>query len=115
MGADTVIENKDFEALIRQYDRDSAFFMRSAYYETEGHYAVVFRKEGSQTAPRHSDRGRGSGWSATMTAISSGNCMQDILLQPLRASITWLRGMREGCEFQEVIITNYDPGEEGAS
>ena len=24
--ADTVIENKDFEALIRQYDRDSAFF-----------------------------------------------------------------------------------------
>ena len=44
--ADTVIENKDFEALIRQYDRDSAFFYCDPpYYETEGHYAVVFRKE----------------------------------------------------------------------
>lgn len=29
--ADTVVENKDFEALIRQYDRDNAFFLlRSA-------------------------------------------------------------------------------------
>ena len=44
--ADTVVENKDFEALIRQYDRDSAFFYCDPpYYETEGHYAVVFRRE----------------------------------------------------------------------
>ena len=43
--AETVIENKDFEALIGQYDRDSAFFYCDPpYYETEGHYAVVFRK-----------------------------------------------------------------------
>jgi len=43
---DTVVENKDFEALIRQYDRDNAFFYCDPpYYETEGHYAVVFRKE----------------------------------------------------------------------
>lgn len=44
--ADTVIENKDFEALIRQYDREHAFFYCDPpYYETEGHYEVVFRKE----------------------------------------------------------------------
>ena len=44
--ADTVIENKDFEALIRQYDREGAFFYCDPpYYETEGHYAVVFRRE----------------------------------------------------------------------
>ncbi len=37
--ADTVVENKDFEALIRQYDRDNAFFYCDPpYYETEGHY-----------------------------------------------------------------------------
>ena len=43
--ADTVIENKDFEALIRQYDRIVPFFdCDPPYYETEGHYAVVFRK-----------------------------------------------------------------------
>lgn len=36
---DTVIENKDFEALIRQYDRPNAFFYCDPpYFETEGHY-----------------------------------------------------------------------------
>lgn len=44
--ANTVIENKDFEALICQYDRDDAFFYCDPpYYETEGHYMVVFTKE----------------------------------------------------------------------
>ena len=41
-----MIENKDFEALIRQYDRPNAFFYCDPpYFETEGHYEVVFRKE----------------------------------------------------------------------
>lgn len=101
--ADTVIENKDFEALIRQYDRDSAFFYCDPpYYETEGHYAVVFRKEDHK---RLRDTLTGSsGWSATMTAISSGNCMQDILLQLLPASITWPRGMRAVVSFQRSLL-----------
>ena len=44
--ANTVIENKDFEALIRQYDRPDAFFYCDPpYYETEGHYEVAFPKE----------------------------------------------------------------------
>jgi len=43
---DTVIENKDFEDLIRQYDRENAFiYCDPPYYQTEGHYAVEFRKE----------------------------------------------------------------------
>ncbi len=44
--ADTIIENKDFEALIYQYDRPDAFFYCDPpYYETEGHYEVEFTKE----------------------------------------------------------------------
>lgn len=44
--ANTVIENKDFEALINQYDRDDAFFyLDPPYYTTEGMYEVVFTKE----------------------------------------------------------------------
>lgn len=44
--ANTIIENKDFEALILQYDRPDAFFyLDPPYYETEGHYTVVFNKE----------------------------------------------------------------------
>lgn len=43
--ANTVIENKDFEALIRQYDRESAFiYCDPPYYMTEDHYAVEFPK-----------------------------------------------------------------------
>ena len=30
--------------------------------------------------------------------------MQDILLQPLRASITWLRGMRKVVSFQRSLL-----------
>ena len=36
------VENKDFEALIRQYDRESAFFYCDPpYFEAEGCYAVL--------------------------------------------------------------------------
>ena len=41
-----MVENKDFEALIRQYDREDAFFYCDPpYYKTEGHYEVVFRRD----------------------------------------------------------------------
>jgi DNA adenine methylase len=73
--SDTVVENKDFEALIRQYDRDNAFFYCDPpYYETEGHYAGFH-----------------------------------IL------SVTRINNLAQrydgGCEYPELIITNYDPKE----
>lgn len=44
--ANTIVENKDFEALICQYDRTNAFFYCDPpYYETEGMYEVLFTKE----------------------------------------------------------------------
>lgn len=43
---ETVIENKDFESLIKQYDRyESFFYLDPPYVETEGHYMVEFPKE----------------------------------------------------------------------
>ncbi len=42
---EVTIENKDFEALIKQYDRPNAFYLlRSPYYDAEGFYAVAFPK-----------------------------------------------------------------------
>lgn len=42
---ETVIENKDFESLIKQYDRcESFFYLDPPYVETEGHYMVEFPK-----------------------------------------------------------------------
>ncbi len=44
--ANVVIENKDFEALIRHYDRDeTVFYCDPPYYMTEGMYAAVFTSE----------------------------------------------------------------------
>ena len=41
--ANTVIENQDFETLIRHYDRPDAFFyLDPPYYETEDMYDVAF-------------------------------------------------------------------------
>ena len=40
------IENKDFEAILRHYDRENSFFYCDPpYYETEGHYEVEFAKD----------------------------------------------------------------------
>lgn len=45
-GNGVIIENKDFESLIRHYDRPEAFFYCDPpYYEAEGCYAMVFNKE----------------------------------------------------------------------
>ena len=44
--ANVVIENQDFETLIKHYDRDNTFFYCDPpYYETEGMYAACFTKE----------------------------------------------------------------------
>jgi DNA adenine methylase len=45
-GNGVILENKDFESLIRQYDRpESFFYCDPPYYQTEGCYAVAFKKE----------------------------------------------------------------------
>ena len=95
--SETVIENKDFEALIRQYDRDNAFFYCDPpYYETEGHYEVVFRKEDHMRLRDTLKACRGyDGY--YITAVTRLNNLA--------------QRYEGGCEFPEVIITNYDPKE----
>ena len=110
--ADTVIENKDFEALIRQYDRDSAFFYCDPpYYETEGHYAVVFRKEDHKRLRDTLTGSRGK-W---MVSYNDCDFIRELYAGYFITAVTRINNLaqryEEGCEFPEVIITNYDPGE----
>ena len=86
--ADTVIENKDFEALIRQYDRESAMKPKDIMKWCFGKRIIRGFGIRCQAAGE-------SGWSATMTAHSSGNFMKGTLLRQLRESITWRSGMTE--------------------
>ena len=110
--SETVIENKDFEALIRQYDRDNAFFYCDPpYYETEGHYEVVFRKEDHMRLRDTLKACRGK-W---MVSYNDCDFIRELYDGYYITAVTRLNNLAQryegGCEFPEVIITNYDPKE----
>lgn len=111
--SDTVVENKDFEALIRQYDRENAFFYCDPpYYETEGHYAVVFRKE-DHTRLRDALAVSKGKW---MVSYNDCEFIRELYAGYTITAVTRINNLAQrydgGCEFPEVIITNYDPREQ---
>lgn len=106
---DTVIENKDFEALIRQYDRGNAFFYCDPpYFETEGHYEVVFRKE-DHVRLRDTLAGIEGKF-----MVSYNDCAyirelyQDFQIEPVTRINNLAQRYDNGCEYPEVLIANYD-------
>ncbi len=110
--ADTVVENKDFEALIRQYDRDSAFFYCDPpYYETEGHYEVAFRKEDHKRLRDTLSDCKGK-W---MVSYNDCEFIRELYKGYEITAVSRLNNLAQryegGCEFPEVLITNYDPKE----
>ena len=110
--SETVIENKDFEALIRQYDRDNAFFYCDPpYYETEGHSEVVFRMEDHMRLRDTLKACRGK-W---MVSYNDCDFIRELYDGYYITAVTRLNNLAQryegGCEFPEVIITNYDPKE----
>ena len=110
--ADTVVENKDFEALIRQYDRDSAFFYCDPpYFQTEGHYEVVFRKEDHQRL-RDTLTGCKGKW---MVSYNDCEFIRELYKGYEITAVSRLNNLAQryegGCEFPEVLVTNYDPKE----
>ena len=110
--ADTVVENKDFEALIRQYDRDSAFFYCDPpYFQTEGHYEVVFRKEDHQRL-RDTLTGCKEKW---MVSYNDCEFIRELYKGYEITAVSRLNNLAQryegGCEFPEVLVTNYDPKE----
>ena len=109
---DTTVENKDFEALIRHYDRDDAFFYCDPpYYETEGHYAVEFRKSDHQRLRDTLASSRGK-W---MVSYNDCEFIRELYAGYHITAVTRINNLAQrydgGCEFPEVIITNYDPKE----
>ena len=109
---DTVIENKDFEALIRQYDRPNAFFYCDPpYYETEGHYEVVFRKE-DHVRLRDTLKGIQGKF---MVSYNDCEYIRELYRDFQIEAVTRINNMAQrydsGSEFPEVLIANYDMGE----
>ncbi|MGX8833709.1 DNA adenine methylase [Amedibacillus sp. YH-ame6] len=107
--ANTIVENKDFEALICQYDRPNAFFYCDPpYYETEGMYEVMFTKE---------DHTRLRDCLANIQGkflLSYNDCefIRELYKNFYIESCTRVNNMalryNNEAEFPEVLISNYD-------
>jgi len=109
---DTIIENKDFEELIRQYDRENAFiYCDPPYYQTEGHYAVEFKKEDHYRL-RDTLAGCQGKW-----LVSYNDCefirelYKDFSIEAVSRINNLAQRYDNGCEYAEVLISNYDTGE----
>ena len=109
---DTVIENKDFEDLIRQYDRENAFiYCDPPYYLTEGHYAVEFRREDHFRLRDTLKNCQGK------FLVSYNDCefirelYQDFRIETVSRLNNLAQRYDSGCEYAEVLISNYDTGE----
>ncbi len=111
--ANTVIENKDFEALLRQYDRENAFFYCDPpYYMTEDHYAVEFPKTDHVRLRDALKKCEGK-W-----MVSYNDCayIRKLYEGCHIKAVSRLNNMAQryegGAEYPELIITNYDPEEQ---
>lgn len=109
---DTVIENKDFEDLIRQYDRENAFiYCDPPYYQTEGHYAVEFKKEDHYRLRDTLADCRGK------FLVSYNDCefirelYHDFRIEAVSRLNNLAQRYDNGSEYAEVFISNYDTEE----
>ena len=105
--ANVVIENKDFEDLIRQYDRDDAYiYCDPPYFEAEC-YEVGFPKENHQRL--HDVLLNCQGY----VMVSYNYCeyiselyQEFYIFRTVRPNSM---SQKAGSEYEEAIITNYDP------
>ena len=110
--ANTVIENKDFEALIRQYDRENAFlYCDPPYFMTEDHYEVEFPRQ-NHVRLRETLAGCQGKW---MVSYNDCDYIRGLYEGCHITAVSRINNLAQrydrGCEFPEVIITNYDPQE----
>lgn len=108
----TVIENKDFEALIRQYDRENAFiYCDPPYYMTEDHYAVEFPRRDHTRLRDVLNICKGK-W---MVSYNDCDYIRGLYEGYHITAVTRMNNLAQrydnGCEYPELIITNYDPHE----
>lgn len=108
----TMIENKDFEALIRQYEREDAFFYCDPpYYQTEGHYAVVFSLEDHYRLRDTLASCQGK-W-----LVSYNDCefIRELYGNFRIEAVSRVNNLAQrydgGSEYAEVLISNYDTRE----
>lgn len=108
--ANTVIENKDFEALIIQYDRSDAFFyLDPPYYETEGHYSVVFTKEDHIRLRDTLKKLQGKFLLSYNDCEFIRDLYKDFYIEGFSRINNMALRYDKSSQFPEVLISNYNP------
>lgn len=110
--SNTVIENKDFEALIHQYDRvDAFFYCDPPYFETEGHYEVKFAKSDHERLRNTLANSLGK-W---MVSYNDCEYIRELYSGYNIEAVTRVNSLAlrydNTAEYPEVLITNYDMNE----
>ncbi len=105
---DVIIENKDFEALIRQYDRPGAFlYADPPYYDAESFYAVGFPKENHERLRDTLKLAEGYVMVSYNNAPEVRELYKDFYIYLTTRPHSMSK--KEGAVYEELIITNYDP------
>ena len=110
--AHVTIENRDFEELIIQYDKpDTFFYCDPPYYETEGHYEVVFSKEDHIRLCRALKNIQGK------FLLSYNDCefirelYKDFYIESCSRANNMALRYDSSLQFPELLISNYNPME----
>ena len=106
--ANVIVENKDFEDVIRQYDRGDAWiYCDPPYFDAESLYAVDFPKE------KHEELHHILSQCAGYIVVSYNDCpfirslYGDFFILAFRRNNPL--SQKAGATYGELIITNYDP------
>lgn len=110
--ANTLIENKDFEALIRQYDRPNAFFYCDLpYFQTEGYYEVLFKPD-DHVRLRNTLKDIDGKF-----LLSYNDCeyirqlYNNYYIEPISRANSLAQRYKKGGRFKELFISNYETKE----
>ena len=110
--ASVVIENKDFEALINQYDRPDAFFyLDPPYFSTEDMYAVGFSWDDHVRLRDRLKNLNGKFLLSYNDCPEIRDLYKDFNILDFSRTHSMAQRYEAGKEFKELLIANYDMAE----
>lgn len=110
--ASVVIENKDFEALINQYDRPDAFFyLDPPYFSTEDMYAVGFSWDDHVRLRDRLKNLNGKFLLSYNDCPEIRDLYKDFNILDFSRTHSMAQRYEAGKEFKELLIANYDMSE----
>ncbi len=109
--ANVFIENKDFEALIKHYDREGSFFyLDPPYWESEGVYSNInFTRETHERLRDTLKNIKGKFMLSYNDCPEIRELYKDFIIIPVERMNNLTQRYEKGSVYKEVLILNYEP------